>query len=283
MNAAITLGLLAALLYRTTDFAARFAVQKIGTLRTIFYGDIAAGLVLSGVIMWRGVPRKDVTTWLVAIASNLTGLAASACLLRAMAAGSLSIVSPIAATYGGVTALLSAASGEALHLAGWFGVALATTGGVAVAKQRQVSTIGFKGHAGATFAAAAAGLYGISFWLLGQFVVPHLGVVTPTWTYYTLGGSASLAFGISANRPLRLPSPPTLALVLATTMLSCAATLVLAFGEIIGDVAVVTVLSTLASVVTVFLACILLKEAIPISGWVGVTLIALGLGLIHSG
>ena len=283
MNAAITLGLLAALLFGTTDFAARYAVKQTGTLRTIFYGDVAAAFIMSGIVMWRGVPRADLTTWLIAVASNLSGLAASACLLRAMATGTLGIVSPIAATYGGVTALLSAASGEALHLAGWIGVALTTAGGATVARPHRGSKARLIDHTGAIFAAAAAVLYGISFWLLGQFVVPHLGAFVPTWSYYILGAAASLAFGISMKRQLRLPSAPAVALVLGTTILGCGATLVLALGEITGHVAVVTVLSTLASVVTVFLARLFLKEAVPTSGWVGVTLIVVGLGLLHSG
>jgi uncharacterized membrane protein len=283
MDAAVSLGLLAALLYGTTDFAARFAVRQTGTLRTIFYGDIAAAFIMSGTIMLLGVPRANLTTWLIAIASNLTGLAGGACLLRAMATGSLGIVSPIAATYGGVTAALSAASGEALHLAGWLGIALTTAGGATVAKPRQGSRVGSADHTGAIFAASAAVLYGVSFWLLGQFVVPYLGAFVPTWSYYVPGAAASVAFGISMRQQLRLPSAPAVALVLGTTTLGCAATLVLALGEISGHVAIVTVLSTLASVVTVFLARILLKEAVPISGWIGVTLLIVGLGLLHSG
>ncbi|MCB8877905.1 DMT family transporter [Acidisoma silvae] len=283
MNVAIILGLLAALLFGTTDFAARFAVRRTGTLRTIFYGDLAAACIMSGIVMWRGVPSADLTTWLITIASNLSGLAASACLLRAMATGSLGIVSPIAATYGGVTALLAAASGEALHLAGWIGVALTTAGGATVAKPHQGPKVGPVDHTGAIFAAAAAILYGTSFWLLGQFVVPMLGAVVPTCSYYVLGTAASLAFGISVDHQLRLPSAPALSLVLGTAILGCGATLVLAYGEITGHVAVVTALSTLASVVTVFLARLLLKEKVSISGWIGVTLIVVGLTLLHSG
>lgn len=282
MSAAVALGLLAALLYGMTDFAARFAGRQVGILKSMLYGNSAAALVTSGFMLWHGLPRADLATWLAAIASNLTGLAATALLYRALVTGSLSVVSPIMATYGGITALLSAASGEALHLVGWLGLTMATMGGVTVANPQAGPRSGPAPHAGIAPAAAAAVLYGLSFWLQGRYVVAHLGALVPTWSYYMLGCIASLAFGMATKQQLRPPPWRVVPLMLGTTAFGCGATLALAAGEVTGEVAVVTVLSALASVVTVLLARIVLKEAVTPVGWLGVTLIVVGLGLLHS-
>ena len=282
VSAAVALGLLAALFYGATDFAARFAGRRVGPLRTILYGHGAAALVMATVLLWRGIPPANAATWLATVASNLVGLAATASLYRALATGSLAVVSPIAAMYGGVAALLSAASGEALRPVAWLGLALAVAGSIAVARPRPGPDRVRTRRAGAFSAATAALLYGVSFWLQGRYVVPYLGVLAPTCSYYVLGCAAALAFGVLGRRPLAPPPKPAAPVVFGTTALACGGTLALAAGQVTGEVAVVTVLSALASAVTVLLARIVLKEPVPPWGWAGLALTVGGIGLLHA-
>ena len=40
----------------------------------------------------------------------------------------------------------------------------------------------------------AALLYGVSFWWQGRYSVPALGVLIPTWSYYTMGAVFAFAW-----------------------------------------------------------------------------------------
>ena len=278
----MALGLLAALFYGATDFAARFASRRVGPLRTIFHGHAAAALVGGAVLLWLGLPRAGPAAWGMAVASNLVGLAATACLYRALASGSLGVVSPVAATYGGVTALLSGLSGERLSWIAWTGLAVVALGGVLVARPRPAGNEAPALDPGLVPAVAASFCYGTSFWLQGRFVIPRLGSFAAVYAYYVLGAAGALAIGLLTRRTLALPSRADTPLVYGVTALGAAGTLTLALGQASGSTSVATVLSALASAVTVLLARLVLKEPVPSSGWVGLALTIAGVGIIQA-
>ncbi len=72
-------------------------------------------------------------------------------------------------------------------------------------------------------------------------------------------------------------------MVFGTTALACAGALALAAGQATGQLAIVAVLSALASAVTVLLARVILKEPVPSAGWIGLALTVGGLGLLQAG
>jgi drug/metabolite transporter (DMT)-like permease len=74
-----------------------------------------------------------------------------------------------------------------------------------------------------------------------------------------------------------IPPLPQVRLALATTGFACVGSLALAAGQVTGQVAVATLLSALASAVTVLLARALLKEDVPVHGWIGLVLVIAGL------
>ena len=59
--------------------------------------------------------------------------------------------------------------------------------------------------------------------------------------------------------------------------------MVFSIGLGTGNVAVVTVLSSLQSTVAVALASVFLRERLTAHQWIGVALVALGLGLVRAG
>lgn len=278
---AILLGLLSAVLYGATDFVARIAGRNVGPLRTIAYGHILAGCVLGALILRTGLPAAGAIIWTLILLTNVTGIGATLFLYHALSVGRLSVVTPVAATYGGITAILSLASGEALNRAAWLGIAAIAGGGVLIARTPDQLKTGTPRHAGLALAIAAAVLYGISFWIQGAYVVPNVGFLLPTWTYYLAGAASSWSFGLLSRHDMSRPVGRNMAVVAATTMLGCGGTLCLAAGQMVGEAGVVTVLSALASGVTVLLACAFLGEGVTAGGYVGLALVGCGLAALH--
>jgi hypothetical protein len=64
-----------------------------------------------------------VSAWIVQMCVNLLSFAATASLYRALTVGRLSVVAPVAATYGGVSALLRLLAGERFSVLGWSALA----------------------------------------------------------------------------------------------------------------------------------------------------------------
>jgi uncharacterized membrane protein len=264
-------------MFGASDILARFAGRSIGVIRSIFYGHTVAGATLSVLVLYYGLPQAPAAAWMVQVCANLLSLAATACLYRALAVGRLSVVSPVAATYGGVSAILSLLSGETFSLLSWAGLATTFAGGLLAATPRRKVQGALPSVSGAQLAAAAAVLYGVAFWLQGRYSVPTLGVLIPTWSYYCMGSLTTLIWGQASRLQWGIPSFAQARLALATSGLACVGSLALAAGQVTGQVAVATLLSALASAVTVLLARALLKEDVPVHGWIGLLLVIAGL------
>lgn len=281
VTAAILFGLLSAFMFGASDVLARFAGRSVGVIRAIFYGHTVAGLSLGLLVLHSGLPEAPAAAWAIQGCANLLSFAATACLYRALAVGRLSVVSPLAATYGGVSALLSLLSGERFSLLSWAGLLTTFAGGLLAATPRRRQEAAPPAVSGAPLAAAAAVLYGVAFWLQGRYSVPRLGVLIPTWTYYAMGSLTALAWGRARRLPWATPTGTQARLAVATTGLACIGSLALAAGQMTGQVAVATLLSALASAVTVLLARVALEEDVPVHGWIGLFLVIAGLVLLR--
>src|SRR5882724_4155834 len=134
----IILGLAAALGWGITDLLARVGGRSIGAYRAMFFAQ-ATGLVpitiwlaLHPDIVTAAAAQADWMAWLAGLSAAPLILVASYSLFRALAVGTLGVVSPVTASYGAITAALAAASGEVLGGSTVAGIAL-TVAGVALA------------------------------------------------------------------------------------------------------------------------------------------------------
>ena len=233
MSFGIISGLTAALCWGVADFFARIAARTGGTFRTLLVMQFIATVALLAVAMPLGLltlvgqpPHLTVA----AILLNLTILAGTALLYRAFAIGTLAIVSPIAASYAAVTALLAiVVSSEHPQLPQLLGIA-STLGGVILTSAASSYTPGDPADLSPHLAGSATipytrkaplslapGLpealistliFGFCYWAL-RFVVPGLGGITVAFI-----GKASdlialllLAFAAALLR-LRRPKRP---------------------------------------------------------------------------
>jgi drug/metabolite transporter (DMT)-like permease len=292
---AVVLGLVAALGWGGTDVLARFAGRAAGVYRSMFFGQILALVILSAwlvadpAIVAR-TAEAPALAWAAGLLCAPINLAATFALFRGLMVGKLGLVAPVAASYGAVTAILCAAGGEALGALTEAGIAT-TVAGVALASipARRPTALArpfpsaASRSAGIGWALAAALCFGVGFWLQGIYAVPSLGGLVPVWLYYVIGVTLFALLSYPSGQSLKPPPLRALPAVLGSGFLSVVAYIAFSIGLGTGEVAVVTVLSSLASAVTALLGRLLLGERLARHQWAGIAAIIAGLVLINAG
>ena len=290
----IILGLGAALCWGAADFLARNLTQIIGTYRTLFFMQFIGALILSIYVLASGeiahvAHHAGWQPWLWACIVAVMNVFGALALYRSFEVGMLSIVSPIAASSSALTVVLSFLSGETLSQARAFGIGAALFGVVLAATN--FSTIPQEEIAGKTrrkgrltrgvgWALVASVSYGINFWMLGFFVTPYLGGSVPIWII-RLGTIATLALiAAPVRQSIRLPRVHVWWLILAVGILDTCAYLLANFGFTTEQIAIVSVLASLFSAVTVLLAWIFLHDKLQWSQWLGIGIIFVGVALV---
>jgi drug/metabolite transporter (DMT)-like permease len=132
------------------------------------------------------------------------------------------------------------------------------------------------------WAIAAAFAYGCGFWLQGAVAVPALGPLVPIWLVYASGLAIMGVLQISGAVQLALPERlALLAPTLAASIFSIVGFVALTVGLGTGRVAVVVVLSSLTSAITVLLARVLKSNRLGWHQWLAIGMIIGGLVLIR--
>lgn len=291
---AIALGIAAAVLWGTADFLARYATREIGTYRTLLYMQavgisvLTVWLAFDGELarVWTG---QSSTLWAWVVFSGVLSTVATLGFYRSLEIGTLSIVAPVCSVYPALTLLLSIYTGEhvtRIHVVGIFvslaGVVLAATSFAPLAPAADGSGVRPRSHLtrGVGLALMASALYGLNFWVVGYHIVTHLSASMSVWTVRTSGALLLLLLAAPAKQSIRLPQGKTWWLIAGVGIFDAGAFLVSSIGLHTGHVAVVTVIGSLFSAVTVFLAWIVLRERLERTQWLGIFLIFIGIILV---
>lgn len=296
---ATVLAIAAALSWGVADFLAALAARVIGPLRTLFYmeffGLIALGayLAVTGEFV-RLLHTAPWQAWLWAIVVGLLNIASTLALYRSYEIGTLAIVSPIVASSSALTVALSFASGERLSSLQDAGIVAALSGIVLAAmhfaphdQKQSVETIApisrkrMSLTRGLGWAIIATLGYGLLFWLLGFYVTPALGGVVPVWLGRLITISVIACCAAPLRQSLRLPPRRLWWMIASIGIIDATAYVTSAFGLRIGPVAIVSVLASLFSTVTVLLAWIILRERLQWHQWLGICIIFLGVVLVN--
>jgi drug/metabolite transporter (DMT)-like permease len=306
MQNGILLGLTAALFWGVGDFCARGASRAGGTLRTLLLMNLIASVALGVIAGPLGLLRfthPSLAAISAAAAVNLAILGGAVLLYRAFVFGTLALVSPIAASFAALTALLAILSGEHPSPTQLAGIVLTVAGvtltctvpghPTAVAATKRAKGL-FGLQPGVFEAIAAMLIFGVSYWLL-RFLVARLGGVQTAFIgkvadLVVLGlvaGGALLASRLRASdTPLRVfPAslPATRSLLIfagANAVLDTGANIAYNLGIAGALTSVVAVLSSLFSAVTVLLASVFLRDRLSRWQWVGIVAILAGVGLV---
>lgn len=291
----VLLGLLTAVSWGSSDFLARFATRRSGTLRATLYMQLLGFILLSAALPYLGgwghlADGSSARPWLWGISAGLLNTFATLTLYRSFEIGKMSVVAPLSAGYPAVTLLLSVLTGERLTIARVLGIMLVLAGALLVARGEDVpASEAISGaqpsesalhRTGLRFAIIAALAMGVLFWLIGIRIVPVVGALPSVWLIRLVSATSTLmailTFRQSAGFP---PSGARMPII----GMACLDTTAYALGNVgmqMEQISIVTVLSSLYGAVTVAYAALLLREKISRTQWLGIVLIFAGIAFI---
>jgi drug/metabolite transporter (DMT)-like permease len=286
----ILLGVLTAFAWGGSDFLARFATHRIGTLRTTLYMQFTGFLLLTMALPWLGgwghlADGSGWRPWVWGVAAGLLNSVGTLSLYRSFEVGKLAIVAPISSSYPVLTVLLSVASGEHLRPARIVGIACTILGVVLVAAgERPPATeevaAARRGGNGMGWAFCSALGFGLLFWLLGTRIIPATGAPQAVWVLRLTCSVLTAAIILVARQPIRPPTDRVGGWVLAMGLTDTGAFVLNNIGMRIEQVSVVSVLASLYGAITVGLAAIVLREHVSRWQWLGIVFIFAGIALI---
>jgi drug/metabolite transporter (DMT)-like permease len=286
----ILLGLLTALSWGGSDFLARFATHRIGTLRTMLYMQFTGFILLTIFLPWLGgrghlADGSGWTPWAWGALAGIINAFSTLSLYRSFEIGKLAVVAPISASYPVLTVLLSLLSGEHLRAARAVGIActllgvLFVAGGERAPQDHDVEGLRRSGK-GIGWALCSAVGFGFLFWLLGVRIVPATGATQTVWLIRLTSSALTAVLIWVSRKPIKPPTGRVGGWVLAMGLTDTSAFVMNNFGMQIEQVAVVSVLASLYGAVTVGLAAIVLREHVSRWQWLGIVSIFAGIFLI---
>src|ERR1700730_3662874 len=178
----VLLGLLTALSWGGSDFLARFATHRIGTLRTMLYMQFSGFILLTISLPWLGgwghlADGSGWPPWAWGALAGIINAFSTLTLYRSFEVGKMAVVAPLSASYPVLTVLLSLLSGEHLWAARDAGIACTLLGVILVAGGEKppdaddAEALRRSGK-GIGWALCSAITFGFLFWLLGVRIVP---------------------------------------------------------------------------------------------------------------
>jgi drug/metabolite transporter (DMT)-like permease len=275
---AVALGIGTALCWGLADFLGGLSTRRL-TLAAVLLVSQFTGLAAIAVVVAVGKldePAADLAPALVAGVCQLAGIAA---LYRALAIGTMSVISPVSAS--GAAALpvvVGVATGERPGALVFAGMAAALVGVTLASRTPDAPGCGAGSRQGLELAAVAALGFG------GFYVGMDAAVdeVEPFWALLAarVSAGAALAAVLLVVRPRLEASAADLPSLALIGLLDVGANGCFALGVETGLVSVVSVLASLYPVGTVLLARALLAERLVAVQTVGVTLALTGVALI---
>jgi drug/metabolite transporter (DMT)-like permease len=286
----ILLGLLTALAWGGSDFIARFATHRVGTLRTMVYMQVTGFTLLTIFLPWLGgwghlADGSGWQPWAWGVLAGCLNASATLVFYRSFEIGKIAVVGPVSASYPALTLLISWIGGERLTSVRAAGIVLTLLGVVIVASCEKVpeesgAAGARKNSRGLGWAVAAAFGFAMLFWLLGVRVIPRVGATQAVWLIRLTSSVVGLLAILIAKQPLQLPRGEVRWMALGMGLFDTAAFVFSNHGMRMEQVAVISVLGSLYGAVTVGLAAIFLREHISRWQWVGIVTIFSGIYLI---
>lgn len=285
---AIVWGIRSALGFGAADFFARSGSQAVGAVRTLYYMQWIGltALIACVIVSGERLPTQaTVWQWAGAIGTAFIGMLSALAIYRAFEIGVLSIVSPIAASYGVITLVLGLLGGDELTAIA-LGGALAVIVGVTLAaiSPTPPGSTAPNPRGGIVMALIASVGFGVSFWMLGRFSTPVFGGIMPVVLARLVTIIVLTTLALVSRRPMARPPRTVWAAIAAVGLLDTFAFVATTTGMNTAgaQVSIVSALSSMFSAVTVILAWLVLREPLRRIQWIGVGLILIGVAAIST-
>ena len=285
----IFLGVLTALTWGCSDFLARFATHRMGTLRAMLYMQLIGFILLTIAMPWLGgwghlADGSGWQPWAWGALAGCVNAVSTLSLYRSFEVGKMAVVAPLSASYPALSVTLSLLSGEhlsAMRAAGiictMLGV-LVVAGGEKAPDANDAEAVRRSGK-GIGWALASAVGFGLLFWLLGLRVIPRVGAVQAVWMIRLMCTLIAGGIILIAKQPLGLPRSARW-ISLGMGVGDTSAFVFSNRAMQIEQVAVISVLGSLYGAVTVALAAIVLREHVSRWQWLGIAAIFSGIYLM---
>jgi len=277
---AVLLALLTALAYGLANYLGPLMTRRHPLGGVLLVGQVVGVLGSAALVVVRGGAFPDPRHLLLGVVAGICNGAALALLYTAAAAGPISIVAPIGATGSVVPVALALVTGERPSLLQLLGIPLAVLGVVLAAARRSSGGAQHAAVRTIVLAVLSALAFGGFLAAFGAASRDHTSwaVLVSRLALIVCTGAVLLARPIPVRLPGReLPAValPGLLLLIGTVAYGLATTR--------GLVSVVAVLATLAPVVTVGLAVLVLGERLARPQQLGVAVALLGVVLLAAG
>src|SRR6267378_5169056 len=211
----ILLGVLTALTWGGSDFLARFATERMGTLRTLLYMQFIGFILLTLALPWLGgwghlADGSGWHPWAWGVLAGCVNAVSTLGLYRSFEIGKMAVVAPLSASYPVLTVTLSLLSGERLSAARATGIVctmlgvLLVAGGERAPDESDTEAVRRSGK-GIAWALCSAVGFGLLFWLLGARVIPRVGAPQTVWMIRLTCTAIATAIILFARQPIRLP------------------------------------------------------------------------------
>ena len=279
----VLLALAASLCWGTADFTAGLKARTVplATVLTVAQG---IGLVLAvPVVLASGRAFPAAGPALASIGAGVAVIVGLACFYRALAAGTMSVVAPVAATGVAIPVLAGVLGGNHLAAAQVIGMVAAVAGVALASRHPSLATTaaGRRRHRDsivlAVVAAVAFGTY---------FLFAHIGTRGGVAWLLLLANVTGLLGVLAARVVIRarphLPGSGDLGLLALAGVLEFAATGLYGLANRHGQLSVVAVAGSLYPVATVLLARAFLRERLVRAQAFGVGLALVGVALISA-
>ena len=306
----ILLGLIAAIGWGAGDFFVRGATHVIGTYRSVIFMQLFGLVGLSIFLVSSGyfnhsLLQVGIWPWLWALAAAALNVSSSLALYQALKIGVVSIMSPVVASYAVVTVILSFLSGESVSQLHAIGMSVVLVGiifaVIVIPRMSRMSSMPgisrqkVESHTetrerqpflkrlprGLLIALGAAIGYGVTFWILGFRVTPYLGGIAPVWLIRLSTPIMLIIAAPLLRQGVAIPRGRVWWTLAIAGTLDTIAYVAYTVGVTVAQVAVLSVLASLYSAVTVLLAALFLHERLHWNQWVGIGAILVGVGLIN--
>jgi drug/metabolite transporter (DMT)-like permease len=285
----ILLGVLTALTWGSSDFLARFATHRMGTLRTMLYMQFIGLILLTIALPWLGgwghlADGSGWQPWAWGALAGSVNAVSTLSLYRSFEIGKMAVVAPLSASYPVLSVSLSLFSGERLGAVRTVGIActmlgvLFVAGGERPPDENDAEAMRRSGK-GIGWALSSAVGFGVLFWLLGTHVIPRVGAPQTVWMIRLTCTVIVTAIILLARQPIGLPRN-TRWMSLGMGAGDTSAFVLSNRGMQIEQVAVISVLGSLYGAVTVALAAVVLREHVSRWQWAGIAAIFSGIYLM---
>jgi drug/metabolite transporter (DMT)-like permease len=276
---AVLLALASSVTWGIADFGGGLVSRRLSTVAVTVVSQTAGFVVLLIVFGARGA-HLDGRSFAIGLAAGAGGGAGLAAFYRALAVGTMSIVSPIVACGAVVPFAISIATGERPSTIALTGAGVALAGAVLASAEERRAAARERAHA-VMLATLAAGALGLFTYFLG--LGSREGTALSTLVGARVGSlTLLLMLALVLRAPLRLGHQALLP-VAAVGLCDVAANALFALASGHGLLALVSVLGSLYPVMTVLLAYVFLGERLTTLQLAGVGIALAGVAALSVG